>query len=62
MPDSYTIRLSAADVQTLGKWLGQGRYNEVAPLMVSIQRQLDEQNAATAAPPDPPVSTEQGGE
>ncbi len=46
MPDHYVIRLSSADVHTLGVCLGEGRYREVAPLIADIQRQVNEQNSA----------------
>ena len=51
----FTLKLSAALVNVIGKALNTAPYGEAAPVVQALQMQINEQNAAL--PPTPPTSS-----
>ena len=41
----FNIKINAADIQLIGEGLGSLSYSKVAPLMIKLQQQINEQNA-----------------
>lgn len=56
-PVTYTITVDVKQLDLIGKGIGAMPYNEAAPLVQSLQRQINEQNEAArkAAQPVPPA-------
>ena len=54
----YTISLPGTDLDYIGKVLGKQPFNEVAPIMVKLQKQIDAQNKAREAPQSAPAAKE----
>ena len=51
----YLIKLTPAQVQTIGQALAEMPYKQSAPLSAILQQQVDEQNRAAAAKKDAPA-------
>ncbi len=47
----FSLKLKPAEVQAIGKALGQLPYNEVAALLENLTKQVNEQVQAAANPP-----------
>lgn len=51
---TYTFTFDGKQIDTIGKALGAMPFNEVAPLIQQLGREINEQNAARAKPVQAP--------
>ena len=49
---TYNLQLTQTQVLYIGKVLGQQPYNDVAQLLLNIQKQIDDQNKPAEVPPN----------
>jgi hypothetical protein len=57
---NFTLQLTADQITIIGKALGAGVFNEVAPIVQAIQAQVDQQLQAAQQAPEAPVAPNLG--